>query len=269
MKGGRISAFGGWSTPYRGRFLDPQLPTIPPRKLVRETLYNQIFGMDINAGAVHIAAVSLYLAALELDPNPRRGHGVKFEPLVSPKNSSQRSRRPFFNLHAADAFDLEAAYNGEAPFAQKALAVVVGNPPWTRPRGERAARGRASDEELRHVVYCRNRNIPLPHQDPPDQAFLWRAADFSREGGRFGFFLSARRFFSHHLKSRTALESLLQRFAPVLAVNLASLHREGIFPSALHPAMLGYAPITVQIRKPRSFSAHRSGEKRSNATVLS
>ena len=38
------------------------------RELVRDVLRNQIFGVDINAGALQVAAFSLYLAALELDP---------------------------------------------------------------------------------------------------------------------------------------------------------------------------------------------------------
>ncbi len=40
------------------------------RELVRDVLRNQIFGVDINAGALQVAAFSLYLAALELDPEP-------------------------------------------------------------------------------------------------------------------------------------------------------------------------------------------------------
>ena len=40
------------------------------RRLIRDTLYNQIFGIDVLGETVYIAAVSLYLAALELDPTP-------------------------------------------------------------------------------------------------------------------------------------------------------------------------------------------------------
>ncbi len=38
------------------------------RELVRDVLRNQIFGVDINTGALQVAAFSLYLATLELDP---------------------------------------------------------------------------------------------------------------------------------------------------------------------------------------------------------
>ncbi|HEX9735729.1 MAG TPA: N-6 DNA methylase, partial [Thermoanaerobaculia bacterium] len=208
------------------------------RKLIRDTLYKQIFGVDLSAGAVQIAAVSLYLAALELDPNPHLGNGVKFEALVYPDDADKRSERRCFNLFAADAFDVEADFNRQAPFAEKSFAAVFGNPPWTRPRGARAAAGAAALDELRHVVYCREREISLPSQDPPDQAFAWRAADFAVEGARLGLILSARRFFSHHPDTVTARQGLLGRFVPRTVVNLAALHRERVFPTAIHPGMI-------------------------------
>jgi hypothetical protein len=48
-------------------FLRSQTET-PSRELVRDVLYNQIHGVDINPGALQVTAFSLYLAALELDP---------------------------------------------------------------------------------------------------------------------------------------------------------------------------------------------------------
>lgn len=208
------------------------------RKLVRDTLYNQVFGVDVNAGAVHIAAVSLYLAALELDPNPWRGNGVKFDPLVRPVAPERCSQRSFFNLHAANAFDIEAAYNREKPFAEKAFDVVVGNPPWTRPRGARSAQEPSTEDERNHIAYCTARSIPLPYRKPPDQAFAWRATELAADRARLALFLSAQRFFSQQPASREASAALLRHFAPILVLNLSSLRREGIFPSATHPALL-------------------------------
>ncbi len=208
------------------------------RKLIRDTLYRQVFGVDTSPGAVHVAAVSLYLAALELDPHPRLGNGVKFEPLIRPRDPKKSSRRRSFNLFEADAFDTGAAYNRQPPFADRSVDVVVGNPPWTRPKGARAGSGPSREEELSHVAYCRERSIPLPFQRPPDQAFVYRAADFATPAARFGFFLSARRFFSDRESTRFSVEALLKRFVPRLAVNLSSLHREDVFPTAKHPSML-------------------------------
>lgn len=209
------------------------------RKLIRDTLYKQIFGVDLSGGAVHIAAVSLYLAALELDPNPHIGNTVKFKPLVYPHDDTDKSsERRYFNLFEADAFDLGAAYNRQALFASKSFSVIVGNPPWTRPRGVRAAAGAATPEESRHVAYCGERKIQLPSQDPPDQAFVWRAADFATEGARLGFILSSRRFFSHHPDTVAARQELFGRFKPRLMVNLSNLRQDEVFPTSAHPGMI-------------------------------
>jgi hypothetical protein len=213
------------------------------RDLIRDTLYNQVFGIDVLGGALHIAAVSLYLAALELDPSPGVGNGVKFKPLIYPRDEKDRRARRFFNLYQADAFDTEADFNRQAPFAQKEgqeqLSVVVGNPPWTRPAGARSEKtGAEAVETPLHVQYCRDREIRLPHQDPPDQAFVWRAADFTQPDARFGFILSGRRFFSHDEDSVAAKRDLLSGFAPSVMVNLGQLRLEHVFPTATHPGMI-------------------------------
>ena len=213
------------------------------RRLIRDTLYNQVFGIDVLGGAVHIAAVSLYLAALELDPSPGVGNQIKFEPLIYPRDEKDRRAGHFFNLYEANAFDTKADFNRQSPFAEKEehkqLSVVVGNPPWTRPAGARSEKSEgASVETPSHVQYCREREIRLPNQDPPDQAFLWRAADFAVPDARLGLILSGRRFFSHDKDSVAAKRDLLLRFAPLVMVNLGELHRERVFPTAQHPAMI-------------------------------
>ena len=54
---------------------------LPSRDLIRKTLYDQVCGVDVNRAAVRIAAFSLYLAALELDPDPQPPQALKFKPL--------------------------------------------------------------------------------------------------------------------------------------------------------------------------------------------
>lgn len=212
------------------------------RKLVRNTLYNQIFGVDLNPGAIHIAAVSLYLAALELDPNPSLRDGVRFLPLIYPKNDKPRQReRDSWNLFEADAFDCDSTLSRQPAFVNKQLDVVVGNPPWTRPSTKGASASSRKKTVPSHIVYCRKQEppVPLPYQNPPDQAFVWRAGlDFAREGARIGLIISARRFFSHRPDSVRAKQSLLSHFAPRVMINLSRLRQDRLFWSATHPAML-------------------------------
>lgn len=197
------------------------------RDLVRGTLYNQIYGIDIEETAVEIAAFSLCLTAFELDPVPNSRHQLRFKQQLKGRN-----------LFADDAFDPHASFLQAEPFRQRKFQVVVGNPPWTRPRGPRSKRYRGKPL---HVEYCRKRQpqpAPLPFRDPPEQAFLWRSQDVAQLGARIGVILEGKRFFSYEKESLAAKRALLWSFQPRLIVNLAALHDQKLFPAAKQPALV-------------------------------
>ncbi|MHC4399877.1 MAG: HsdM family class I SAM-dependent methyltransferase [Planctomycetota bacterium] len=196
------------------------------RRLVRDALYNQVYGVDIEETAVEIAAFSLCLTAFELDPVPNSPHQLKFKQELKGRT-----------LFVDDAFDSEAIFQRAASFKNRQFDVVVGNPPWTRAKGPRSVR--PSRKQL-YIEYSRKRKpkpVTLPFRNPPDQAFVWRASDFARSRARFGFLLEGKRFFSTHPQSRQAKAELLTEFSPRMLVNLTALHRENLFPSAQQPAI--------------------------------
>jgi hypothetical protein len=197
------------------------------RDLVRDALYNQVYGVDTEETAIEIAAFSLCLTAFELDPVPNSHHQLKFR-------HELKGRTLFVN----DAFDSDAAFHGNAAFAQRQFDIVVGNPPWTRPKGPRSV---SPSGEKHYIEYCRTRKprpVTLPYRDPPDQAFVWRAADFSRHDARIGMILEGKRFFSHEDQSLQAKYELLRSFQPRLLANLSALHDQKLFPSAKQPAVI-------------------------------
>jgi len=225
------------------------------RALVRDALYNQVYGVDIEETAVEIAAFSLCLTAFELDPVPNSRHQLKFKEELKGRN-----------LFVADAFDPEAPFHDNSAFAEKEFDVVVGNPPWTRPKGPRSV---SPSGEQRYVQYSRTRKpkpVTLPFRNPPDQAFVWRASDFAKSQARFGFLLEGKRFFSTHPQSLHAKAELLTAFSPRMLVNLTALHRENLFPSAQQPAIAlilenqavspGDAFPFVIVERDRSFREH-------------
>jgi len=193
------------------------------RKLIRSVLHDQIFGVDIIEEAVQIAAFSLYLTVLELDPDPRPPSALKFRELVG------------MNLFAEDAFSDKSAFPSKGPFASKGFAAIVGNPPWTR-----------TPSNSTNAEYCRKRGLPTARKGTPDQAFLWRIGDFVSDDTRIGLLLHAKPFFSHDEKARKAKQALLQRFTPELMLNLSELRQVRLFPTAMAPAMVfvarGQAP---------------------------
>ncbi len=197
------------------------------RALVRDALYNQVYGVDIEETAVEIAAFSLCLTAFELDPVPNSHHQLKFKHELNGRT-----------LFVADAFDPEASFHDDLTFAEKKFDVVVGNPPWTRPKGPRSV---SPSGEQRYVEYCRRQKpdpITLPYGNPPEQAFVWRSRDFAHDGARVGMILEGKRFFSHQKQSLLAKRGLLQSFEPKLLVNLSALHDQKLFPVAKQPAVV-------------------------------
>lgn len=185
----------------------------PTRSIIRTALYQQVHGVDINPAAVRIAAFSLYLAALELDPRRRRLDGLRFQPLVDN------------TLRVGDAFEVD--------LGPRKFDVIVGNPPWSY----RGRQGTAA------------RRIRSPGTSRPPRGesldFVDRARLFAHDRTRFGMILSATPFFSRSGTGVEAAQSLVEALAPVALVNLSDLSG-WLFPKANMPAVALLARIREQ-----------------------
>jgi hypothetical protein len=197
------------------------------RQLIRNTLYNQIYGVDVEPQAIQIAAFSLYLTALELDYElDHRASGfndLKFQPLIGT------------NLFSNNAFDEEATFNAIHPFIGREFDAIVGNPPWTQSKANHLA-----------TDYCKRKRpaigyangYPIARSENPDQAFLWRLGDFANENTSIGLILHGKPFFSNTLKAWQAKESIFKRFKPSIIINLSKLRRDHLFPNSEAPALI-------------------------------
>lgn len=173
----------------------------PTREAISDALYRQIRGVDIMPEAVRIAAFSLYLAALELDPHPG---SFKFQPLIGR------------TLRVDDAFDVD--------FGSTRFDVIVGNPPWS-------FKGRPG------TAVRRQRSLGAP-QSPRGESldFLDRTTAFAHDSTRFGMILSGTSFFGRSATGVAAARGLIDRLQPVALVNLADL-QDWLFPHANMPAI--------------------------------
>ena len=189
----------------------------PSRSLIRSTLHRQIHGVDVSEAAVRVAAFSLYLAALELDPDPQPPEALRFEPLIGQ------------TLLVGDAWDIDklpearpALTEGEAP---RKFDVIVGNPPWSY-------RGKASTAARR--LRAGRDGARAPCGESLD--FVFRALDFASDATRFGLVLSAAPFFSRSGTGASAARRLIEKLSPVTLVNLSN-QSDWLFPHGSMPAL--------------------------------
>jgi hypothetical protein len=198
------------------------------RELIRSTLYKQIYGVDISEAAIRVAAFSLYLAALELDPDPQPPHALKFQPLIGK------------TLLIGDARTVEQHADGKVVLTSSAgltrFDLIVGNPPWSF-RGEV---GTIARRETRHI------GVPAqPRGEGLD--FVLRAAEFSHDRTRFGIILSAMPFFSRSGTGMAAAQHVIRSLAPITIVNLSNLSG-WLFATATMPAVALFARHRPQTR---------------------
>jgi N-6 DNA Methylase len=196
------------------------------RQVIRDTLYNQIYGVDVEPQAIQIAAFSLYLTALELDYELDRNAPIsdelKFRELIG------------INLFSSNTFDESATFNKLEPFVNRDFDAIVGNPPWTQSKANNLT-----------TNYCNRKRTdegypngyPIARSQNPDQTFLWRVGDFTNDDTSIGLILHSKPFFSNTPKAWQAKEALFKRFKPIVIINLSKLRRDNLFPNSEAPAM--------------------------------
>ena len=188
----------------------------PNREMIRETLYKQVYGVDISEAAVRVATFSLYLAVLDLDPDPRPPEALTFKPLQGN------------TMLVGDARTVERTCNGRAVLKNgeglRKFDVIVGNPPWSYKGKAGTSVRRATGSRLP----CQPRGQSLD--------FVARASEFAHEETRFGMILSAMPFFSRSSTGVEAVQDVVDALAPVTLVNLSDLSK-WLFPKANMPAV--------------------------------
>ena len=118
-----------------------------------------------------MAAFSLYLALLELDPDPQPPDALRLPRLLQSEDSNDGGK----NLCIEDFFNLDAEFNRNPPFTNHGFDLIVGNPPWTALTTDRPSDSDVSPHREWGIEYCRRNEIP---DNKPDQAFAWRAREF-------------------------------------------------------------------------------------------
>jgi len=218
----------------------------PETKDIREILNGQITGFDINRAALTLAALSLYLTALELDADPYPLDKLRFDPLLD---------RVLFNMrepHEAFPYDKHVKGSlgplGEDPRHMGVYSIVLGNPPWTAWKGQA---GKEINEYVTKTVRqlidkaskTAGRSLvakPYDHNDRlPDVAFLWRATQWAKPGGIIALIVHGRLLFKRADKGAEMRAALFQSVHVTGVLNGAEL--DALWPSLNQPFCIVFA----------------------------
>jgi hypothetical protein len=184
----------------------------PKTLVIQDILYNQLRGFDISESALRLAALALYITAIELNASPRPPQALKF-----PRNLRGEVLHRFGNQvvqgKKASAFML-GSLGPEVPREfDKAFDIVLGNPPWTRLRDDKddddnneATKRKSATDALNEEFTALGRralaargldDLAKGYANPdknPDLPFLWRAMDWAMDGGIIALAMPARLF---------------------------------------------------------------------------
>jgi hypothetical protein len=209
----------------------------PETKTLREILYRQITGFDINESALRFAALGLYLMSIELDPDPHPVEKLKFEKelrkTVLHKFGENNSSSPSLSLGSL------GSEVGEEHIGRYDL--VIGNPPWASGTGL---------PDWQQVTDCvaRIAHVRCPQVAPPklpnevlDLPFVWRAMKWSKPGGQIAFALHARLLFQQGEGMSVDRSAIFSALDVTGILNGAELRQSNVWPEISAPFCLLFA----------------------------
>lgn len=214
----------------------------PTREQIREILHQQVVGFDTNGHARTLAALALYLTALELDPHPAPVEALRFKKLegsalidVADPGSQIDELVPMTGSLGDHVFD----------HYRNAFDLVIGNPPWTSLTAQYNAINRVFTRRCREVAAQRGLDkIASNYHNPdrvPDLPFVWGAMAWARPGGRIALALAGRWLFKQSAKGIAARNALFEALKVTGILNGAALRQTQVWPSVDQPFCLLFA----------------------------
>ncbi len=249
----------------------------PTTRTIQSILYNQVRGFEISEAALRLAALSLYITAIEVNGTKRPPKALKFprglrdEVLYSfGRKPGKSGRKSSFTLGSLGP-GVPGKFNGF-------FDIVIGNPPWTRLREEErqrtakrvAARTKAKtrtdvlNAEFTNIGrrVLRERGFPElagAYENPdknPDLPFVWRATEWAKkDDGMIAFALPARVFGRAEGKGHVAWRAMLRSISITGLINGADLRKTAVWEAVDMPFCLLFARNTVAPKNHRFIYA--------------
>jgi hypothetical protein len=244
----------------------------PNTKIIQDILYKQLCGFDVSESALRLAALSLYITAIELNDSPRPPKKLKFfEPLQGVVLHNLRKPEE----HDSRGFvlgslrpDLPEEFNGR-------FDLVIGNPPWSRLRGdddeskkESQALGAKFTALTRRILQDRGlTDIAKAYSNPdnnPDLPFLWKSSQWAKPGGIIAMALHGRIFLKQTQAGTSSFDAIIRGLEITGILNGSNLSDTKVWPRMNQPFMLFFAKNKVSAESHHFYFVTPYYEKRLN-----
>jgi len=229
----------------------------PDTKAIQSILYNQLCGFDVSESALRLAALSLYITAIELNGSPRPPKSLKFPSplqgrvLHNHRRTEEQSVKGF--VMGSLRPELSEDFNG-------CFDMVIGNPPWSRLRGDREenkAQNTIFTKLARQILIDRGlENIAQTYRNPdnnPDLPFLWSSTQWAKPGGIIAMALPGRIFLKQSGPGTRAFNAILQGLEITGILNGSNLSDSAVWPGMSQPFMLFFARNRVPAANHRFY----------------
>jgi len=224
----------------------------PDTRTIQSILYKQLCGFDVSESALRLAALSLYITAIELNGSPRPPKSLKFpKPLQdvvlhNHRRAEEREAKGF--VMGSLRPDLSKDFNGR-------FDMVIGNPPWSRLKGDKGddekskkkikAYNKAFTALIRQILTDRGlAEIAQTYHNPdnnPDLPFLWQATQWAKPEGIIALALPGRIFLKQTTAGTLAFSAVLHGLDITGILNGSNLSDTEVWPSMNQPFMLFFA----------------------------
>jgi N-6 DNA Methylase len=210
----------------------------PDTKVLRQILYEQIRGFDINDSALRFAALGLYLMSIELDAAPKPVEKLKFE--------RDLRKTVIFQLGNSSNHEgsegLGSLGDQVGPEHNGQYDLVIGNPPWSSAtnldqwssvsdRVSKIARSRLNDQNVQALLP--NEVLDLP--------FVWRAMEWAKPKGQIAFALHGRLLFQRGEGMDKAFMAICRSVDVTGIINGAEVRQSKVWPNVAAPFCLLFA----------------------------
>jgi len=240
----------------------------PDTKAIQSILYNQLCGFDVSESALRLAALSLYITAIELNGSPRPPKSLKFpKPLQgivlhNHRRTEEQATKGF--VLGSLSLELSKDFNGY-------FDMVIGNPPWTSLKGDKKERKKHNaifTQLTRQILTDRGlEEIAQTYRNPdnnPDLPFLWRSIQWAKPGGIIAMALPSRIFLKQSRPGTRAFNAILQGLEITGILNGSNLSDSAVWPGMRQPFMLFFARNRVPAANHRFYFVTPHFERRLN-----